>query len=152
MAITLETLAVGDTNYVSKHNNNYTVIKTAIDALQLSLTGSTSSVVNFPAFTLAILGAAVAKLDVDDAVASDGGSAVLDITAGSVWVPGAGQVRTGGSASLDFTGQSTDTYYTHLDSVGAWSFDTDATNGIHTIAFTSPSTFTTITEPLSVWA
>lgn len=152
MAITLETLAIGDTNYISKHNNNYSVIKTAIDALQLSLTGAAASVTNFPAFSLAVLGAAVAKLDVNDAIASDGGGALLDITAGTIWVPSAGQARTGGAVSLDFTGQATDTYYTHLDSIGAWSFDTTATDAIHTIAFTSPSTFTTITEPGSVWA
>jgi hypothetical protein len=152
MAITLETLAVGDVNYISKHNNNYTVIKTAIDALQLSLTGASGSVINFPAFTLAILGSSVAKLDTEDAIASDGGGAILDISAGSIWVPSAGQVRTSAGASLDFTGQSTDTYYTHLDALGAYSFDQTAVDIVHTIAFTSPSTFTTITEPSSVWA
>jgi len=151
MAITLETLAVGDTNYISKHNNNYTVIKTAIDALQLALTGSSQSVVNFPSFANAILGVGVGKLAILDTVASDGGSAILDITAGSVWVSSAGQVRSAGSASLDFTGQSTDTYYTHVDALGAWTFDTTITNAVHTIAFTSPSTFTTITEPNVVW-
>jgi len=151
MAITLETLAVGDTNYISKHNNNYTVIKAAIDALQLALTGSSQSVVNFPSFANAILGTGVGKLAILDTVASDGGSAILDITSGSVWVSSAGQVRSAGSASLDFTGQSTDTYYTHVDALGAWSFDTTVTDAVHTIAFTSPSTFTTITEPNVVW-
>ena len=67
-------------------------------------------------------------------------------------MPSAGQVRSGGSTSLDFTGQATNTYYTHVDALGAWTFDTTATNAVHTIAFTNPSTFTTITEPSSVWA
>ncbi len=151
MAITLETLAVGDTNYISKHNANYTTIKTAIDQLQLTLTGSSQSVVNFPSFANAILGTSVGKLATLDTVASDGGSAILDITAGQVWIPSAGQVRTVGSTSLDFTGQSTDTYYTHVDALGAWTFNTTAADGIHIIAFTSPSTFTTITEPNVVW-
>lgn len=152
MAITLETLATGDTNYISKHNNNYATIKSAIDALQLSLSGSSAAVTNFPAFAQAVLGTAVAKLDTEDALATDGGSAQLDISAGAIWVPSAGQVRNGGSTTLDFTGQSTATYYTHIDSLGAWSFDTTITDAVHTIAFTAPSTFTTITEPPSVWA
>lgn len=152
MAITLDTLAVGDVNYVSKHNNNYTTIKDAIDALQLSLSGSQSAVTNFPSFAQAILGVAVGKLSETDCVASDGGSAVLDITSGSIWVPSAGQVRGTAGASLDFTGQSTNTYYTHVDATGAWSFDTTATDAVHTIAFTAPSTFTTITESaVVVW-
>lgn len=150
MAITLETLAVGDVNYISKHNNNYTVIKDAIDALQLSLSGSQSAVTNFPAFAQAILGAGVGKLSETDCVASDGGSATLDITSGTIWVPSAGQIRNTAGTTLDFTGQSTGTYYTHVDSVGAWSFDTTATDRVHTIAFTSPSTFTTITENATV--
>jgi hypothetical protein len=152
MAITLDTLAIGDVNYVSKHNNNYTTIKDAIDALQLSLTGSQSAVTNFPAFAQAVLGAATGKLSETDCVASDGGSATLDITSGAIWVPSAGQIRNTAGATLDFTGQATDTYYTHVDSVGAWSFDTTATDKVHTIAFTSPSTFTTITEDaVVVW-
>jgi hypothetical protein len=152
MAITLDTLAVGDVNYISKHNNNYTVIKDAIDALQLSLSGSQSAVTNFPSFAQAILGLVVGKLSETDCVASDAGSAILDITAGSIWVPSAGQVRTTAGASLDFTGQSTGTYYTHMDSVGTLSFDQTATNVIHTISFTAPSTFTTITESaVVVW-
>ena len=151
MAITLETLAVGDTNYISKHNANYTTIKVAIDQLQLTLTGSSQSVVNFPSFANVILGTNVGKLAVADVVASDGGGAILDITAGAVWIPSAGQARVVGSTSLDFTGQSTNTYYTHVDALGAWSFNTTAADGIHIIAFTSPSTFTTITEPNVVW-
>lgn len=146
MAITLETLAVGDVNYISKHNNNYITIKDAIDALQLSLSGSQSAVTNFPSFAQAILGVSVGKLLESDCVASDGGSAVLDITSGTIWVPSAGQIRSTAGASLDFTGQSTATYYTHIDVTGAWSFDTTATDRVHTIAFTAPSTFTTITE------
>ena len=151
MPITVEELLTGDVNYISKHNANYDTIKSAIDALQLQQTGSATSVVNFPAFAQAMLGVAVGKLEILDAVATDGGSAILDITAGSIWIPAAGRVSTGAPASLDFTGQSTDTYYTHIDSVGAWSFDTSSTNAVHTIAFTSPSTFTTITEPVVVW-
>ena len=151
MAITLETLATGDTNYISKHNANNTVIKTAIDALQLSLTGASSSVVNFPSFANAILGTTVGRLALLDGVASDGGSAILDITSGAVWVPSAGQVRNHASASLDFTGQATNTYFTHVDALGGWTFDTSATDGVHIIAFTSPSTFTTITQPNVVW-
>lgn len=152
MAITLDTLAVGDVNYISKHNNNYTVIKDAIDALQLSLSGSASAVTNFPSFAQAILGIVVGKLSETDCVATDAGSAILDISAGSIWVPSAGQVRTTIGASLDFTGQATDTYYTHMDTVGTLSFDTTAANAIHTIAFTAPSTFTTITESaVVVW-
>ena len=151
MAITLETLAVGDTNYISKHNANYTTIKNAIDALQLSLTGASSSVVNFPSFANAILGTTIAKLDDLETIASDGGSAILDITSGHVWVPSTGQVRNHSGASLDFTGQSTNTYFTHVDALGAWTFDTTATDGVHIIAFTSPSTFTTITEPIVAW-
>ncbi len=152
MTITIETLATGDTNYISKHNANYVTIKAAIDALQLTLTGSSSSVINFPAFALTMLGAVVGKLATADVIATDGGSAILDIAAGTVWIPSATQVRTGGAISLDFTGQSTDTYYTHMDAVGAWSFDTTAADAVHTIAFTSPSTFTTITESaVVVW-
>jgi hypothetical protein len=150
MAITLDTLAVGDVNYISKHNNNYTTIKDAIDALQLSLSGSQSAVTNFPSFAQAILGTGMGKLSETDCVASDGGSATLDITSGAIWVPSAGQVRSTAGATLDFTGQSTNTYYTHVDSLGAWSFDTTAADAVHTIAFTSPSTFTTITESATV--
>lgn len=151
MAITLETLASGDVNYISKHNANNTTIKAAIDALQLSLTGSATSVVNFPAAMVQIFGAAVGKFLEADVVGTDAGSAVLNLAAGTVWIPSANQARTAGASSLDFTGQSTNTYYTHMDSVGAWTFDTTATDAVHTILFTSPSTFTTITEPGVIW-
>ena len=151
MAITLETLNIGDTNYVSKHNNNYTVIKDAIDALQLQIGGSTGSVVNFPAAMLELFGPSVAKAFDTDSVASDGGSALLNIAAGTIWVPSASQVRSHGATSLDFTGQTTGTYYTHIDGTGAYSFDTTNTDTVHTISFTSPSTFTTITEPPTFW-
>jgi len=151
MAITLETLASGDINYINKHNNNYTVIKGAIDALQLQQGQGQTAVVNFPAYATAMLGAVVGRFSEADVVGSDGGSALLDITAGSVWVPGNTQVRTTGAASLDFTGQATDTYFTHLDTTATWSFDTTSADAVHTISFTSPSTFTTITDPLVVW-
>ena len=151
MAITLETLNIGDTNYVSKHNNNYTVIKDAIDALQVQIVGASGSVVNFPAAMLALFGPVVARAETADSVATDGGSAILNIAAGTIWVPSASQVRSHGATSLDFTGQATDTYYTHVDGTGAYTFDTTNTDTVHTISFTSPSTFTTITDPETFW-
>ena len=63
MAITLETLASGDINYINKHNNNYTVVKGAIDALQLAQGQGSTAVVNFPAFSTSILGATVGAIN-----------------------------------------------------------------------------------------
>ena len=151
MTITLETLAIGDVNYVSKHNANYATIKSAIDVLQATVTGASGAVVNYPPFAIAVFGAVVGRMSVTGALATDGGSALLDITAGSVWHPTNATVRTGGAATLDFTGQATDTYFTHIDSFGTWTFDTTSVDAVHTIAFTSPTTFTTITQPVVVW-
>lgn len=151
MAITLETLNIGDTNYVSKHNNNNTVIKDAIDALQVQIGGSTGSVINFPAAMNELFGPVVARSTTADSIGTDGGSALLDISAGTIWIPSASQVRSHGISALDFTGQATDTYYTHVDGTGAYTFDTTATDAVHVIVFTSPSTFTSITMPAVFW-
>jgi hypothetical protein len=151
MAITIETLNIGDTNYVSKHNANNSAIKTAVDALQLALSGSVGSVVNFPAAMQEVFGITVARMSETDSVGTDGGSALLNIAAGTIWIPSAAQVRSHGATSLDFTGFATDTYYTHVDGTGAYTVDTTATDAVHTISFTSPSTFTTITDPAVVW-
>ena len=148
MTITLDTLAIGDVNYVSKHNSNYAVIKSAIDALQASLTAQTGAVTNYPSFALAMAGAFVAKMQETDAVATDAGSAMLDISAGTVFHPSDSSMRTGALTTLDFTGQASDTYFTHLDKIGTWTFDTTGIDTVHTIVFTSPSTFTTLTEPV----
>ena len=82
MAITLETLAVGDTNYISKHNSNYTVIKDAIDALQAAQGSSSGSILNYPGFAQAMLGTNTGRLSETDSLGTDGGSAIFDIAAG----------------------------------------------------------------------
>ena len=151
MTITLDTLAIGDVNYISKHNSNYAIIKSAIDALQASLTAQTGAVTNYPSFALAMAGAFVAKMQETDAVATDAGSAMLDISAGTVFHPSDSSMRTGALTTLDFTGQASDTYFTHIDKIGTWTFDTTGIDTVHTIVFTSPSTFTTITEPVTTW-
>lgn len=151
MTITLDTLAIGDVNYVSKHNANYATIKTAIDALQATVTGAAGAVVNYPRFAIAMFGVVIAKMSETDVLATDAGSAMLNIAAGDVWHPSDSTVRAGSVITLDFTGQATDTYFTHLDNTGVWTFNTSSADAIHTIVFTSPSTFTTITEPPIAW-
>jgi len=151
MTITLDTLAIGDVNYISKHNSNYAIIKSAIDALQAVSNATAGAVVNYPPFAVAVFGPLWAKLAESDVIASDGGSALLNIAAGAVWSPSDATVRTGLVSGLDFTGQADDTYYTHIDLGGVWSFDTAVLDAVHTIVFTGPSTFTTITEPPTTW-
>lgn len=42
MPIALSTLATGDTNYITKHNNNYSAIQTAVNALETGKLSTTS--------------------------------------------------------------------------------------------------------------
>lgn len=142
MSLALQTLNNGDTNYVAKHNSNYSDIETAVNGILAAL-GATSggSTANLLA---ALFGSQTAFLGNTSYTQSTAGT-VMTVTAGYAWRPDLGTVLyKATSTGIDFAGQSAGTYYIVLGADGTPARQTTSTFALYSVVW-SGSAFGTIT-------
>lgn len=146
MSVTIQTFANGDTDYVSKLNNNFNNTKVAVDALQALGAAAAAASLNPGSVFAGIFGTSGATLIGEASYLSTGASATLTVAAGNAWIPSLNAVVTLASpASLNFTGQPADTYYVKVDSSGNPSRETSSTEALYSVVWTG-SAFGTITR------
>jgi hypothetical protein len=142
MSLALQTLNNGDTNYVAKHNSNYSDIQTAVNGILTALGASTgASTTNLLA---ALFGNSTAFIGNTSYTTSTSGT-VLTVSSGYAWRPDLGTVLTKAtSTALDFSGQSAATYYVILGADGTPARSGTSTFALYSIVWTG-SAFGTIT-------
>ena len=141
MAVSIQSFANGDTDYIAKHNANYQNLKVAVEALQAAIAiqagGGDASATVAVAYD-ALFGPADAILGEGSYLPSQSSAHNLSIAAGYAYVTASDAVVTQGSPTiLDFTGQSTGTYYIHVDNAGVPSFDQVTTNALYSVSYDS---------------
>lgn len=125
MAITILELLAGDTAYLAKHNANYANIKAAVEALQAAIgslggTEATSLAVAYEA----LFGQADATIGYGSYYPSSSVAHQLTVAAGYSYDAATDSVVTKLTPStLNFSGQTTGTYYLHVDQLGQPYFD-----------------------------
>ena len=141
MAVSVQTFANGDVDYIAKHNANYQNIKVAVEALQSAIAaqaggggGGGTTAVSYEA----LFGISDAVLGEGSYAPTQASSDNLDIDTGYAYVSGSDAVVSQGSVvTLDFQGQTTDTYYIHVDNAGVPSFDTSSANSLYSVDYDS---------------
>jgi hypothetical protein len=140
MALAILELLNGDTNYVSKHNANYSNIKAAVEALQAAI-GSSGPGGGAPESTAisyeALFGNANAVIGVGSYLPSDSPTShELKIAPGYAYVEAQDAVVTRTTeATLNFLGQTTGTYYIHVDSTGLPYYDAVPSGALYSVYY-----------------
>lgn len=144
MSVDISVFAVGDTDYVSKLNNNCSALKLAVESLQSVLTGSVSSQVGFGSLLSGLFGTTPVIIGLSSYVVTPSGTD-LSISAGAGWKPSLlAVVRSAAVATLSFAGQAAATYYVVIDSFGIPSRSESSTDALYSVVWTG-STFGAIT-------
>ena len=145
----LQTFANGDTTYVPKLNNNFSSVKSAVDALELNVAAQIGAAFTGGQAFSALFGTNVALVGALSCVCT-GSGVTLSIDAGYYWNPASTTVvRRLVSSNIDFTALAAATYYVlisdtrcidinlicewHLlgrvDRNGFWNYHTDGGTG-----------------------
>jgi hypothetical protein len=141
MAVAVQTFANGDTDYIAKHNANYQNIKVAVEALQNAIAaqagGGDASATVATAYD-ALFGPNDAILGEGSYVPSESSAHNLSVAAGHAYSTGSDSVVSQStSTGLNLSGQTTGTYYIHIDSTGVPSFDQVAANALYSVYYDS---------------
>jgi hypothetical protein len=91
----LQTLANGDTNYISKHNANYANLKSAVDAIENNLAGQVAAASGPGAAFIALFGPTASIVGADSYALTGSGDARAQRGAGRAFLH-----RSGGSDVL----------------------------------------------------
>lgn len=148
----LLTFANGDTDYIQKHNANYSNIQSAINALEALAGAAASTAANPGGFLSALFGSSVALIGSGSYAQGTSGTS-LTFTSGFCWRPTLPAVVSKSSSStVAFSGVTAGTYFIVVDASGAPTRTSDATDAIYSVVW-SGTGFTTITKlaPI-VWA
>lgn len=144
MSISLNSYAVGDTNYIVKMNSDMTQIQAAVNAQEGALTGALAGGTNAGFGQIwkdsGMVGASSFVMSLN----SDVG---LSFTSGAVWHFGTKNlgVQTANQL-LNFAGKSAAQYFINADTAGNLTFSTASSlANIYTISFDAPS-FTSLTR------
>jgi hypothetical protein len=133
MTLSLQLLANGDTNYVTKHNSNLANIKSAIEALQSLLSAQISYAQGPGGLMNGQYGTDVALIGGGSYEPSESGD-TLTVAAGAAWLPSAATVVIKTSPTpFSFTGQPADTYYITADNSGNPVRSTDSTDALWSV-------------------
>ncbi|RWA55356.1 hypothetical protein AU476_07560 [Cupriavidus sp. UYMSc13B] len=149
MSIDLATLDFGDTNYLAKHNGNYSVIKNAVDALQAATQGGASSAATAVTAFEGMFGSA-ALIGSGSFAPSTSGSD-LTMQPGYTWRSSLSKVlQLVSAATLSFSGKSAATYYVEVDAGGQPNVVTTTAEPIYSVVWTG-SAFGAITRVAPVF-
>ena len=146
MTISLQRFAIGDTNYIGKHNSNADAIEAAIASIDTMLSSSTGvGALSITTAYEALFGPTVAVIGASSYACSGSGT-TLTVQAGYCWRPTLLQVlRKAASTSLSFAGLAAATYYVVIDSSGAPVRTADSTEAVYSVVWTG-SAFGAITR------
>lgn len=149
MSIDLSVLSFGDTNYIAKHNGNYSVIKVAIDALQAATQGGASSAATAVTAFEGMFGSAALIGSGSFATSTSGTNLILQ--PGYTWRSSLSKVlQLVSAATLSFSGKSAATYYIEVDAGGQPNVVTASAEPIYSVVWTG-SAFGTITRVAAVF-
>ena len=149
MTITLQTLASGDTQYISKHNSNYSAIAAAINSLLSSVSASFGASLSLTATYQALFGVTAILIGSESYTYEQDGTE-LTISGGYEWRPSLGMVvGTQTDSIIDFAGVATGTYYLTPDSSGSVSRTADPNEAIYEVVWDGTD-FDSITLELDV--
>ncbi|AQV94745.1 hypothetical protein BJN34_12730 [Cupriavidus necator] len=149
MSIDLASLIFGDTNYIAKHNSNYSIIKAAVDALQAATQGGASSAATAVTAFEGMFGS-VALIGYGSFATSTSGSD-LTLQPGYTWRNSLSKVlQLVSAATLSFSGKSAATYYIEVDAGGQPNVVATSAEPIYSVVWTG-SAFGTITRVAAVF-
>lgn len=117
MAITLQTFASGITDYISRFNSNFSIIKAAIDSLQVQ-TGGTGSLATIAAFLSALFDDTTTIIGIDGYAASGVGSNLTVTAGGAFRASSLTVVQVTIPTVISFVGQPAGTHYIEIDPLG----------------------------------
>lgn len=123
MSVTLfKAFVTGMTDYITKHNANYTLVETNLNYLLAMVAGQAGGDVSVPAGLKEIFDRqgliGIDSYDFDEGTLT-GPSYNLAVAAGAYWSGGSGNFRSKATASsISMAGQPTGTYYVYLDAAG----------------------------------
>lgn len=148
MAVSITTLAQGDTDYINSHNVNYNNIKVAIEALQASIGGGTDPGATLPVAYDAMFGDANAILGEGSYQPSQSAAHNLTMAAGFMYLSADDAVVTKPTTTvIDFTGQTTGTHYIVVDATGVPSRSDTSTGALYSVYYDSATgNFSVITR------
>ncbi|MEA3242332.1 MAG: hypothetical protein U9Q19_02690 [Pseudomonadota bacterium] len=141
MAVSILSFSNGDTDYIAKHNANYQNVKVAIEALQNAIAtqaaGGDASATVATAYD-ALFGPNDSVLGEGSYLPSQSAAHNLSIAAGHAYVTASDAVVSQStSTGLDLSGQTTGTYYIHVDSAGVPSFDQVSADALYSVYYDS---------------
>ena len=149
MTLTVQEFANGDTDYVSKLNNNFGNTKVAVEALQAITEAAIAESLSPGSAFVGMFGAAGCTLLGDGSYLPSGASTTLTVAAGYAWIASLQTVVSKiNSTALSFSGQAAATYYVVLDASGVPSRSASSTNSIYSVEWTG-SAFGAIAQTAS---
>lgn len=142
MTLALQSLLNGDTNYISKHNSNYSAIAAAVNGLlAAAASAGGTSVANLLS---ALFGSQTAFIGNTSYTTSTSGT-TLTVSAGYAWRPDLGNVLGKlTSTGINFSGQASGTYYITLGADGTPGLATTSPQALYSVVWTGTA-FGTIT-------
>lgn len=150
MTLGVQTFANGDTDYVSKLNNNFGNTKVAVEALQALAAGAAAASLDPGAFYSSLFGTGVCLIGSASYAAAGAGSD-LTVQAGFAWKTSLQTVvRALSSSVVSFAGQPAATYYVQIDASGVPSRSAVSTEALYSVVWTG-SAFGTITRTANVF-
>lgn len=143
---TLDTFANGDTNYVTKLNNNFQTIGAVLDGIQAVQQAQVTAAAGPGEAFKALFGQSVSVIGAGSYACTTSGTDLL-VAAGFCWKPSVlSVVSNAATATLHFATYASGTYYVSADSSGAPIFSlTNDGNALYSVVWTG-SAFGAITR------
>lgn len=149
MPITLQEFAVGDTNYINKHNANVTALRSLLNSMEstlASVSGASSGASNSANIGSATYGTTGMAFVGSDSFADSTGGTNLTLTGGFCWDGTLGLMHhTAGPTVIAFAGLAAATYYIRFNGADVPYADTITTSAIYSVVWNGAS-FGTITQ------
>jgi hypothetical protein len=141
----LQRFAIGDTNYVAKHNANADTLEQTVNAMQQAMGANLGSVISVGQAFEAIFGTQAAVIGATSYACTGSGS-TLTVQPGFSWEPTSGNIyRLAASTTVSFSGVSAGTYYVSPDPGGNPARTTSAAGALYQVVWTG-SAFGAITR------
>lgn len=143
MAIDILEFLNGDTDYISKHNTNNTNIKSAIDALQSAIGsgGGSSADSTVAVFYEGLMGGTDTVIGVGSFAPDNSGTLhEVEVAPGTAYHESTDAVVIKETAStINLLGQTSGTYYVHVDPVGEPYYDQITEGSLYSFDYDAPS-------------
>lgn len=149
MPIVVLTFAIQDTDYVSKLNQNFTTLASALDAVNSLLTGTVQSNITAPTAFEALFGSTISLVGPSSYVAQVQSANIVRVSSGFAWLYADKMlVRKDDNTDISFLGAADGTYYIHIGLDGVPYKDQTAANAFYSVVSTggTPSDITRLAK------